>query len=184
MASQNFRFLSRVGKCWEPLHYVEFWTLRASYAGFHFLLLRKCIISLTVFIRTVTHRVHLALAASFLIFRRGNGNSSHTTHRRRTFRLFHVAFNQGCGVGGKISDSDLSKISDSDSSTWREWNLTVKINGNRGAQQEISVSTKVSYIGIPNSGVCCKMIKLDIRSRTKKSDSDCTQKPSTPQPCF
>jgi len=27
---------------------------------------------------------------------------------------------QGCGVGGKISDSDLSKISDSDSLTQRE----------------------------------------------------------------
>ena len=44
----------------------------------------------------------------------------------------------------KISDSDLSKISDSDSLTLRELNLTVKINGDGGAQQEISISTKVS----------------------------------------
>jgi len=33
-------------------------------------------------------------------------------------------------------DSDLSKISDS--LHQREWNLAVKINGNRSAQQEIS----------------------------------------------
>jgi len=42
---------------------------------------------------------------------------------------------QSCTVGGKIfdpdSNSDLSKISYSDSLTWRQWNLTVKINGNR-----------------------------------------------------
>jgi len=40
-------------------------------------------------------------------------------------------------------DSGVSKISDSDSLTQRERNLTVKINGNRGVHQEISVSTKV-----------------------------------------
>jgi len=58
---------------------------------------------------------------------------------------------QVCGVGDKISDSnsDLPKISDSDfpkipTPNQREWNLVVKINGNRGSQQEISVSTKVS----------------------------------------
>jgi len=38
----------------------------------------------------------------------------------------------------------LSKLSDSDYSTQREWNLAVKSSGNRGAQQEISTSTKVS----------------------------------------
>jgi len=60
--------------------------------------------------------------------------------------FFSVAlcFWQGCGVGGKISDSDLSKISDSDYLLLRERNLAVKINGNRVAQQEIPVSTKVS----------------------------------------
>jgi len=52
--------------------------------------------------------------------------------------------NHGCGVGGKIFDSDLSKTSDS--STQKERNLAVKINGNRGAQQEISVSTNVSKV--------------------------------------
>jgi len=61
-------------------------------------------------------------------------------HDWETFCVGH----QGCGVGGKISDSisDFSKISDS--LTWRGWHLPDKINGNRGAQQEISVSTKVS----------------------------------------
>ena len=69
--------------------------------------------------------------------------------------------NQGCGVGGKSdSNSDLSKIFESHSLTSTEWNLTVKINENRGAQQEISVSTKVSKeitisTGIPNLGVWC-----------------------------
>ena len=46
----------------------------------------------------------------------------------------------------KISESRLrlSKISDPDSLTSRGWNLAVKINGNCGSQQEISVSAKVS----------------------------------------
>ena len=64
---------------------------------------------------------------------------------------------QGSAVGGKISNSDLSKNSDSDflkfptpdsdlskiynsDSTQREWNLAVKINGNRGAQRRWSRS--------------------------------------------
>ena len=55
----------------------------------------------------------------------------------------------------------LSKISDSDSSTKREWNSAVKINGNRGAQQEITVSASFKRnctisTGIPNLGVWCK----------------------------
>ena len=41
------------------------------------------------------------------------------------------------------------QISDSDSSAWREWNFAVKINGNRGTRQEISVSTKVSKEFVP-----------------------------------
>ena len=57
--------------------------------------------------------------------------------------------NQSCRVGGKISNSDLSKIFDSDSSTQREWNLAVKINGNCGAQQEITFSTKFSKEIVP-----------------------------------
>ena len=52
---------------------------------------------------------------------------------------------QGCGVGGKTSDSDLSKISDS--STWREWNLDVKINGSLHSKK--SVQTKVSKEFVP-----------------------------------
>jgi len=77
-----------------------------------------------------------------------------------------MTYYHGCGVGGKISDSDsnsdLSKISDSDFSKFptpdsglskisdsrhlniKDWNLAVKINGNRVAQHETSVSTKVS----------------------------------------
>jgi len=64
-----------------------------------------------------------------------------------TLDSYQYSNNQGCGVAGKISDSDLSKISDS--LTQSEWNLAVKINGNRGAQQEISVSTKVSNEIVP-----------------------------------
>jgi len=56
--------------------------------------------------------------------------------------------------------------------------LPVKTNGNRGIQQEISLSTKVSKeiapfqqeFPIQECGV--KIIQLDIRSRTKKSDSN------------
>ena len=71
------------------------------------------------------------------------------------------SYHQGCGVGGKVSESDLSKISDFDSLTSWKRNLTVKISGNRGAQQVISVSTKVSkelyhFNRILNLGVWCK----------------------------
>ena len=98
-------------------------------------------------------------------------------------------YNRGCGVGGKIADSnsDLSKISDSrlrlpkisdsdshsgdfkisdsDSRLWllniNEWNLTVEINGSRGAQQEICFNKSFERnctisTGIPNLGVWCK----------------------------
>ena len=72
---------------------------------------------------------------------------------------------RGCRVWGKISD--LSKIADSDflkfltptfpkfptltpnSLTWTQWNVAVKINGNHGAQEEISISTKVSKEIVP-----------------------------------
>jgi len=56
--------------------------------------------------------------------------------------------------------------------------LTVKVDGNRGAQQENSVSTKVSKEIVPFQQEfpiweCdIKMIQLDFRSRTKKSDSN------------
>jgi len=58
---------------------------------------------------------------------------------------------QGCEVGGKISDSvsNLSKTSDSDSRRQllkheeNEIRLDGNRGGNRGAQQETSVSTKV-----------------------------------------
>jgi len=58
--------------------------------------------------------------------------------------------------------------------------LTVKIKGNRGAQQETCFNKSFKRnctisTGIPNVGVRCKkMIQLDIRSRsrTKRSDSD------------
>jgi len=59
--------------------------------------------------------------------------------------------------------------------------LAVKINGNRGTQQEISVSTNVSkkivpfQEELPISECDVKMIPLNIRcrSRSKKSDSQC-----------
>jgi len=56
--------------------------------------------------------------------------------------------------------------------------LAVKINGNRGAQQEISVSTKISKEIVPLQQEFriyefdVKTIQFDIRSWTKKSDSD------------
>ena len=102
---------------------------------------------------------------------------------------------QGCGVGGKTSDSDLSKISDSDSSTWREWNFDVKINGSRGAQQEICSNKSFKRIytisaGIPNLGMWRKNDPIGHPDSEKKSDSDSqccyesgsTQKPPTPRP--
>jgi len=65
--------------------------------------------------------------------------------------------------------------------------LAVKINGNRGAQQETLFQQKfqkILYYVNRNSqfrSMMYKMIQLDIRrrSRTKKSDSDSTQKPPT-----
>jgi len=54
----------------------------------------------------------------------------------------------------------------------------LKINGNRGVKKEISASTKFQkklYHFNRNSQFrsgSWKMIQLDIRSRTKKSDSD------------
>jgi len=83
---------------------------------------------------------------------------------------FHTLY-QGCGVGGKISDSDLYKISDSSLQNFRlwpcqnirlldtrKWNLAVKMKGNRGAQQEIcfnksfrrncTVSTRIPYLRV------------------------------------
>jgi len=99
----------------------------------------------------------------------GNMKTCFSPKRRQNDVTY--ARNQGCGVGGKTSDSnsDLFPISDSDypkfptptrafakfptpdpdSSTWREWNFAVNVNGNRGAQQEISVSTKVSKEIVP-----------------------------------
>ena len=91
---------------------------------------------------------------------------------------------QGCGVWGKISDTNLSKISDSifpkfstlnpipalskfpspipdsDSLTWKEWNLDVKINGKHGARQEICFNKSFKWnctfsTGIINSRVWC-----------------------------
>ena len=40
-------------------------------------------------------------------------------------QIIFSILNQGCGVGGKMSHSDLSKISDSDSLTWSEWSSAV-----------------------------------------------------------
>jgi len=81
----------------------------------------------------------------------------------------HGCSGQGCGVGGKISDFDSNsdpckisdsphrpfQISDSDPLTLKEWNLAVKINGNRGAQQEICFNKSFNrnctiLTGIPN----------------------------------
>jgi len=58
---------------------------------------------------------------------------------------------RGCGVGGKMSNFDLSKISDSESLTLRlrEWSLAVKnseqlaMEWKSGYMQEFSVSTKI-----------------------------------------
>jgi len=56
--------------------------------------------------------------------------------------------------------------------------LAVKINGNRGAQQEISVSTSISneimpfQQKLPIKECDVKMIQLDIRSRSRKKKSD------------
>jgi len=82
-----------------------------------------------------------------------------TTSREAEYATLSC-FDQGCGVGGKTSDSPpfqnfrprLLNIS------WREWNLAVKINGSLGTQQEISDSTKVSKnctisTGIPDLGI-------------------------------
>jgi len=78
----------------------------------------------------------------------------------------------------------------------REWNLDVKINGNRGAQQEISVSTKVSKEIVPFQQEF-PILECDVKNdpigypeseSDKKSDSDSqcceesdySQKPPTP----
>jgi len=90
------------------------------------------------------------------------------------------------------SDSDLCKIPDS--LTWREWNLAVDINGNRGAQQEIcfsksfkrnctistgfpkfkSIDVKNDPLGHPGSDSDKKLrlpVLLGIRLHPKTSDS-------------
>ena len=77
-----------------------------------------------------------------------------------TLMLKQRLCDQGCGVGGKISDSDFPKFPtptlqnvrlpattfqkfQAPDSLNREWNLAVKINGNRGTQQETSVSKEI-----------------------------------------
>jgi len=64
--------------------------------------------------------------------------------------------------------------------------LAVQINGNCGAQQEISVSTKVSKEIAPIQHefpiLECHVKNDPTGLRTRKSDSDSTQKPPTPQP--
>jgi len=107
-----------------------------------------------------------------------------------------TSVNQGCGVGGKMSDSnyDLSKISDTDCdsciNTVNEvWLSTIlqqlAINGIRGTQQEFSVSVSFKRYctistGIPNLGVSCKKlfswtsgvrVGQKIRLHPKTSDS-------------
>jgi len=71
-------------------------------------------------------------------------------------------FYQACGVGGTISNSnsDLSKFPTPIlpfRNFWllniKEWYLAVKINRNCGAQQEISVSTKVSKETTISTGI-------------------------------
>ena len=110
------------------------------------------------------------------------------------FGDIRAKIHQGCGVGGKISDSDsnsdLSKISDSDSWTQKEWNLTVKNHWkswciarnlcfNKSFKRSCTIST-----GILNLGVHCDVKNDPIghpeSESENKSDSDSTQKPPTP----
>jgi len=81
---------------------------------------------------------------------------------------------QGCRIGGKISD--LSTISDT--LTSREWNLAVKINGSRGARQEICFNKSFKRnctisTGVSTLGVRCKNDAVGHLESDKKSDSQC-----------
>jgi len=119
----------------EPFHALQhgkFWNGNVSLQ-----MLRQCQFYVATCYLVVLAEVEVGVQVSWNFA--GRIRACMQTFSGKTRRLFSRHAKHDCGVGGKISDSGLSKISDS----WlwllnmKEWNLAVKINGNRGAQQEI-----------------------------------------------